>query len=102
MPTVTSPPVQRYRYGTRPSKLSRRVMTSAGSISVDQTITVGVMRGARRWWHRAAEPQPMTLAPRPCGAGWQPAAGWQPPPSAGEGGGRSGEETAEIPSLREL
>src|SRR3954447_19709902 len=39
MPMVTSPPVQRYICGTRPSKRSTRGMTLHGFMSVDQRIT---------------------------------------------------------------
>src|ERR1035437_576344 len=47
MPTVTLPPGQRDMWGTRPSKLSSRGMTSEASISVDQLITDGAGTGAR-------------------------------------------------------
>src|ERR1035437_4494254 len=43
----TLPPVQRYMWGSQPSKLPRRGMTSEGSISVDQLITDGAGKGAR-------------------------------------------------------
>src|ERR1035437_8284296 len=45
MPMVTSPPVQRYMWGTRPSNFSTRGITREESISVDQRITDGEGRG---------------------------------------------------------